>query len=148
MRLVFGGAIALILLVLYIFCVSFGLMVAFGFRGYSPADFHSGYSSTLSLIGGLVSALVIAELAVTKPGETPIARNLDPASAAIGENVLNWVGRIAWFYVFCWILFGLATFVVGTLLYPTRLQVLTDHGQAWLGLAVTASYAYFGLNQK
>jgi hypothetical protein len=41
---------------------------------FAAGNFTTGFASTMTTVGGLVSALVIAELAITKPGEVPIAR--------------------------------------------------------------------------
>jgi hypothetical protein len=100
---------------------------------------------TMTTVGGLVSALVIAELAVTRPGESPAGRvlNTNPSQEVI--NILK-ITTIA--YLLVWTLFGLLAFMVGFLLHPGVLQPLTDLGQSWLGLAVAAAYAYLGINQK
>jgi hypothetical protein len=95
----------------------------------------------MSLVGGLVSALVIAELAVTKPGEAPVARAIGGASAA-PTLTLTIVTAI---YLVVWSFAGLAAYVVGPMWYPGKLQPLTDLGQSWLGLAVAAAYSYFGI---
>jgi hypothetical protein len=98
-------------------------------------------AQALSLIGGLVSALVIAELAIAKPGEAPARR-------ALPNDAANWAVRtvsiVSTFYVLAWIGAGLTAFMVG-LYHPKEVPPLTTLGQAWLGLAVSAAYAYFGL---
>ncbi|HYN45327.1 MAG TPA: hypothetical protein VES64_01410 [Allosphingosinicella sp.] len=141
MKLIFGGAIALVLLGLYIYSVVFAVMLAQSPEGGTLND---GMLLALTTIGGLVSALVIAQLAVTKPGETPVVRTLTAAQqgSAATVTIVTWV---AWIYVAAWIVLGVTAFVVGAMMYPGKVQSLTDLGQSWLGLAVPAAYAYFGL---
>jgi hypothetical protein len=45
-----------------------------GIGGMTPQSFTPQMASALATIGGLISALVIAELALTRPGEAPAAR--------------------------------------------------------------------------
>ena len=141
MKLIFGGAIALVLLGLYIYSVVFAVMLAESPEG---GTLNSGMLLALTTIGGLVSALVIAQLAVTKPGEAPVVRTLTTAQqgSAATVTIVTWV---AWAYVAAWIVLGVIAFVVGAMMYPGKVQSLTDLGQSWLGLAVPAAYAYFGL---
>jgi hypothetical protein len=149
MKLLFGGFIAIILLILYEYAVYQGIVVVMcldtpGCTQYTADSFSSGFAHAMSLIGGLVSALVIAELAVTKPGETPVARVIGGLSAGA---VLNWTLIIVtMIYLVVWVVAGLAAYVVGTMWYPGKLQPLTDLGQSWLGLAVAAAYSYFGIS--
>jgi hypothetical protein len=106
--------------------------------------FNDQMASALSLIGGLVSALVIAELAITKPGEMPLQRaytDTDKVSKKAFIRIVT-IG-----YVIVWIITGLTAFIV-SLRKPDILQPLTDLGQTWLGLAVAAGYAYFGITPK
>jgi hypothetical protein len=149
LKFIFGGVIAIILLLIYVYAIVVGINVVGacvateGCRSAPPDSFNTGMVTALTLIGGLVSALVIAVLAVTRPGEGP-ARALNLNSPAIPHTILNVVTGL---YLAVWILAGLAAFFVGFLQHPGVLQSLTDLGQSWLGLAVAAAYSYFGLNQ-
>jgi hypothetical protein len=149
MKFLFGGFIAIILLILYEYAVYEALMVVMcdgpsGCTRYTADSFTPGFSHAMSLIGGLVSALVIAELAITKPGEAPVARAIGGVSAG---PALSWTLTIVTaIYLAVWVIAGLAAYVVGTMWYPGKLQPLTDLGQSWLGLAVAAAYAYFGIS--
>lgn len=143
---VFGGLIAFILLgiylhLIYVACRMVGCLSTAGCTSYTPASFNDGMAQALSIIGGLVSALVIAELAVTKPGEAPAARVLADDASARTKGVLKIVTAV---YVLSWIVAGLVAFILG-LYHPKELPPLTSLGQAWLGLAVASSYAYFGI---
>ncbi len=149
MKLLFGGFIAVILLILYEYAVYEAVMVVMcvstsGCSQYTADSFTPGFSHAMSLIGGLVSALVIAELAVTKPGEAPVARAIGGAAAG---PTLSWTLTIVTaIYLVVWVIAGLAAYVIGTMWYPGKLQPLTDLGQSWLGLAVAAAYSYFGIS--
>jgi hypothetical protein len=99
---------------------------------------------TLNVIAGLVSALVIAELAVTQPGEAPMARVLADGASQPSKTILKTV-TIA--YVLVWLIAGLVAFMKG-IYYPKALPALTSVGQAWLGLAVASAYAYFGIKPQ
>ena len=149
MKLLFGGSIAVILLILYEYSVYEAVMVVMcldtpGCTQYTADSFTPGFSHAMSLIGGLVSAMVIAELAVTNPGEAPMARALGGASI---DAKLSWILTIVTIiYLVVWVIAGLAAYVVGTMWYPNKLHPLTDLGQSWLGLAVAAAYSYFGIS--
>jgi hypothetical protein len=149
MKVFFGALIAVILLGLYVYSVIYTISVVNcvstpGCTTSTVADITDGIVTALTLIGGLVSALVIAELAITKPGEPPVARVLDQNSSSTPGKALK-VVTLA--YLLVWIATGLAAFIVGYMQYPKVVQPLTDLGQSWLGLAVAAGYAYFGIRQ-
>jgi hypothetical protein len=149
MRLLFGGLIAVILLCLYEYCVYEAIMMVTcvaktGCTQFKPDDFTPGFAHAMNLIGGLVSALVIAELAITEPGKSPVAH-------AVGVAAPGWEASwtltiVTSLYLLVWVVTGLAAYVVGTMWWPGKLQPLTDLGQGWLGLAVAAAYAYFGIS--
>jgi len=150
MKLIFGGLIAVILLALYTYAVQFAISVATciskaGCSDLTLDSFTGGFASTMTTVGGLVSALVIAELAITKPGEAPVARALDATASPRANKILKVVTGA---YLLVWVVVGLAAYVVGNMWYPDKLKPLTDLGQAWLGLAVAAGYAYFGIKQE
>lgn len=146
MKAAFGGLIAVILLALYVHLMRVAILVVdcintAGCTKYSASFFNDGMSQAMSIIGGLISALVIAELAITKPGEAPVARVLALDAKQTSVNILKIVTTI---YILVWIVAGLWAFIVG-LYHPKDLPPLTNIGQSWLGLAVSASYVYFNL---
>ncbi len=146
MQLLFGGLISVILLGVYVHLVRIAIKVVYclsipGCSEYSAAYFNEGMAQALSVIGGLVSALVIAELAIAKPGEAPARHTLARNASTLAVRAVSIVSVV---YVLVWIGAGLAAFLVG-LYHPKEVPPLTTLGQAWLGLAVSASYAYFGL---
>ena len=148
MKLAVGGLIVTILLGLYVYSVGVAVLVVKcvstkGCTNYPLASFTDGMAQALALIGGLVSALVVAELAITKPGEPPLARAITSSPSGMKPTTVKW---LTWTYILVWIGAGLTAYVVGQMQHPNVLQPLTDFGQAWLGLAVAAGYAYFGIN--
>jgi hypothetical protein len=149
-KTIFGGVIAVILLGLYVYTVIVALVVTSCLskgtvcKSYTKDSFTSGMSVTMAMVGGLVSALVIAELAITKPGQSPAARALNANPSEQAKSILQ-ITTVS--YLLVWILFGLLAFIVGFLQHPGILQPLTDLGQSWLGLAVAAAYAYLGIKQ-
>lgn len=113
-----------------------------GSSSLSVKDITQGLIFVNTTVAGLVSALVIAELAVTQPGQTPGARILAEGIATKRKKISN---TIAAFYVSIWMLAGLAALIFGVILYPGVSSTLSDAGTTWLGLAVAAGYSYFGI---
>lgn len=149
MQVVFGGVIAVILLGIYLHLIRVAYLVVdcvttSGCTKYDVTYFNDGMAQALSIVGGLVSALVIAELAVTKPGEAPAARALADNASDRAKSVLKIITAV---YVLTWILAGLVAFFMG-LYHPKVLLPVTNLGQSWLGLAVASSYAYFGIKPR
>ena len=149
MQLIFGGLISVVLLGIYLHLVRLAIKVALclartGCTTYSKTFFNDSMGQALSVIGGLVSALVIAELAVTKPGEAPVTRVLAKDASPLAVRT---VSIVAIFYVLVRAGAGLAAFLTG-LYHPEAVPPLTTLGQAWLGLAVSSAYAYFGIKAR
>jgi len=146
MQRLFGGLISVVLLGIYVHLVRVAVNVVncvstTGCSEYPASYFNEGMAQALAVIGGLVSALVIAELAIAKPGEAPARRALAQDASALAIRTVSIVSTI---YVLVWIGAGLTAFLVG-LYHPKEVPPLTTLGQSWLGLAVSAAYAYFGL---
>lgn len=140
-KAIFGSVIAVILLGLYVYLI----WVASGDVGCTPPGctpkFTEKMSSALSLIAGLVGALVIAELAITEPGEAPMARVFAQDPTILVKRILKVVTTI---YIGTWILAGLGALLV-SLRNVAQPTALTNLGESWFGLAIAASYSYFGL---
>jgi ABC-type thiamin/hydroxymethylpyrimidine transport system permease subunit len=145
MKLIFGGLISILLLGIYVHLIIVAIRVVYcvapACTAFPPDYFNEGMAQALSVVGGLVSALVIAELAITKPGHAPATRALAPSSSV---GAVRTVSIVSVCYVMVWLAAGMTAFFVG-LYHPKSLPVLTTLGQAWLGLAVSSAYAYFGL---
>jgi hypothetical protein len=149
MQATFGGAIAVILLGIYLHLIRVAYLVVdcvttAGCTTYPQGYFNDGMAQALAIVGGLVSALVIAELAATKPGDAPAARALADDASDRTKSILKIVSAV---YVLAWMGAGLTAFFVG-LYHPKELPPLTNLGQAWLGLAVASAYAYFGIKPR
>lgn len=147
---IFGSVLAVILLLLY--AVSAWVMILAILDSCSGAGcvdsvrtrFGEGFSYVLTTVGGLVSALVIARLSIATPGQAPGFRRFDEMSAR-ARLISNWVSGI---YLLVWASTGLAALVVGVMLHPGIIPTVSDLGTVWLGLAVAAGYAYFGLTPR
>jgi len=147
MKVVAGGVIAVVLLGFYILLVHSAIDVAncIGTHGcvdLTTASFNEVESQAMSVLGGLVSALIISELAIAKPGEAPGSRLLAAGASNKARNILRWTTGL---YIGAWLVTGAWAFWTG-LHHPAALPALTTIGQAWLGLSVASSYAYFGLS--
>jgi hypothetical protein len=138
-RLNFGGVLAFALLGLFLFALVESLLLASSCSTSScPLDDYTAL--LLQTLGALVSAVVVSELAVTNPGEAPGTRIAADLSAAQGTAVKT----LASVYIVAWLISGLFLVVVGSQ-HPTVPQVLSA-GKEWLGFAIAAAYAYFGVS--
>ena len=96
----------------------------------------------LNVVGGLVSALVIAELAITQPGDLPSAQILKRRHTK-SEHKLATIISTA--FIVVWLLGGAAA-VLMYLLYPNAIPTtLSEFAKAWLGLALASAYSYLGI---
>ena len=154
--MIFGGAIAYILLFLYAGTLSYMIikviyhskalaMAACTLKPPVTLEFREGITLVVTLIGGLISALVVAKLAETSPGETPQLMRL-PENASRGTQKAS--SLLAVGYLMVWLLCGLAALIIGVMVFPGISNTLADIGTTWLGLAVASGYAYFGLSPK
>jgi hypothetical protein len=143
-KLIVGGIIAYILLALYGGIVIYIILKVISFAA-NPSAFpepHGGIVYVLTTVGALVSALVISRMTVTTPGTDP-AMFKQPADSP--ETDLRFV---VWCYLILWTVIGLAALIVGVLVYPDISKTLGEFGTTWLGTAVAAGYAYFGIDPK
>ena len=146
-RAIFGGLIAVFLLALYAYAVVIAITTAWCIsmgcpHGYNK-ELNEGIISVLDLVGGLVAALVVAELAVTQPGQPPSARIL-AIQLPTPPTILKW---IAAGYLLVWVLCGVAEVLVGYLWYPNVVPALTAASKSWFGIAIAAGYSYLGVKQ-
>jgi hypothetical protein len=120
-----------LLLALYVLLVVVGIAYSCSFSG--------DMATALPLIAGLVSALVVSELALTQPGEVPSGR-----SFAAGETDGAVLRTVTTVYIVVWLFCGLASLLYGWF-KPDAIDAIKTLGKAWLGIAVAAGYAYFGV---
>jgi hypothetical protein len=146
----FGALISLALLALYGYAVAYAVSAASCLSGAGAAtcggysaDLNTGVVLVLTLIGGLVSALVVAELAITPP-KTPVTGRLfapdDPANDRI---IATWVTAA---YLLGWLVTGATLVIVCLINHPDVVPQATSAAKTWLGLAVVAGYSYLGVN--
>lgn len=143
-KTIMGGLLACILLGIYAFLM---------WQAISPAlegdcdvvcqgkQFTDKMAAALLTIGTLVSGVIIAELAITRPSQTPGVRLLDSSPSPRALQVLK---IVVYAYLAVWLICGLTAFLVGLL--KDVHKPLLDAGNAWLGLALSAGYAFFGIN--
>ena len=132
-KTIMGGLLACILLGIYTFLM---------WHAISPAlegncdvvcqgkQFTDKMAAALLTIGTLVSGVIIAELAITRPSQTPGVRLLDSSPSPRALQVLK---IVVYAYLAVWLICGLTAFLV-SLLKDVH-KPLLDAGNAWLGLA-------------
>lgn len=140
--LLFGTVIAIILLALYTFTMLYMIIVVFQCQP-GQCTITPGIIFVHTTVAGLVSALVVAQLAVARPGEVPGASTL---ASELSDALKPTANYIAAGYVLVWIISGLAALVFGVMLYPDKIETLSNAGTTWLGIAVAAAYSYFGID--
>ena len=148
-KLLFGGLVAVILLGLYAYATVYAIQAALCLGSGAPCtdyskDLNEGIVTVLNMVGGLVSALVIAQLAITEPGDPPGGGLLADDATNTTKNIVQFIS-IA--YVAVWAACGLAALIVGYMKYPNLVPQLTAAAKSWLGLAVAAGYSYLGLKR-
>ncbi len=150
MKLAFSAVVSIVLLGIYVYLVVRGVNVVgcisdVNCSDLTPVDFNDRMASSLAMIGGLISGLVIAELSVTEPGEVPAARLVAPSIAKHRPGLMQIITGL---YLLVWLLAGLSAYFFGYLTVdPDVLPPLANIGQSWLGVAVGAAYAYFGIRR-
>ena len=101
-----------------------------------------GVNLILNVVGGLVSALVVAELAVTNPGELPSAQLLNRRMSRSSKQLRTILSTA---FIIVWILCGVISIVI-YVLYPNQTPAaLSEFAKAWLGLALASAYSYLGI---
>ena len=140
-RLTFGGILAFALLGLFVYAVVLALTVAYNCT--STCSLSEGVAALLETIGALVSAVVVSELSVTKPKEAPGTRLAEGYS----EGQRAAVKVLASTYILVWLITGLGLVILGWVQKPTVPQVASA-AKEWLGFAIAAAYAYFGISPQ
>jgi hypothetical protein len=151
---VFGAVVVYILLLLYVGTILY-MTLAVVKHGRAAArnpdptpklEFPPGLVNIVTVIGGLVSALVVAKLTIKEAEDLFGLMGLLPADASSRAKMVSEI--LIWAYLAMWLLTGLLAFVVGVLIYPDSSTTLAQIGTTWLGLAVAAAYAYFNIKPK
>jgi hypothetical protein len=139
-RLIVGAVLSGALLALYAFVLVEAIQFARAATGAKePTD---GAFWILHAIGGLVSALVAAQLAVVpEPGGTTKMRLFVLGGVEADKTATT----IALVYLFVWLALGFAAVIFGLVRYENPVPELADFAKTWIGLALAAVYAYFGI---
>jgi hypothetical protein len=144
-KVIIGGMIAYILLLLYTGIAAYIIIKVLecaGDASCSKLDLRQGLVYVLTTVGGLVSALVVSRMTTTTPGSDPAVFTHFKDGQPLVVNV------IVWCYLIIWTFTGLASLVVGVIIFPDICKTLSDIGTTWLGMAVAAGYAYFNIDPK
>jgi hypothetical protein len=143
-KYIIGGIIAYILLGLYTGIIVYMIYEMFMCAGRPDCLVipSAGINYVLTTVGGLISALVISKLAITTPGTDPSLFEY------IAQDTTRFARIVTWFYLGLWTISGLFSLVLGVLIYPDTCKTLSDIGTTWLGTAVAAGWAYFGLDPQ
>jgi hypothetical protein len=138
-RLITGAVISGALLALYALVLVEAIQFARGASGRPPTE---GAYWILQTIGGLVSALVTAQLALApRPGDGGGARLFVLGGVPAGKAAT----AIALLYLAVWLALGFAAVVFGLVRYQQLVPPLADFAREWIGLALAASFAFFGI---
>jgi hypothetical protein len=139
---ILNGIIAIILLFIYSFTLGY-MIIAVGKWDQSGGDliFNNNIIWVANVVGGLVAGVIIANLALSKPGETPVSQ-VTEISKEYGPSLLK---TVIWIYIAVWLLIGTATFLVGVILRPEVNEILNEIGKYWLGILLGSAYAWFGI---
>lgn len=140
----FGSLLALILLVLYTLIVGYMIskVMTHGSSDTPFTGFKYGLIYIVTTVGGLISALVIGKLAITDPTEVPVMMKMNVAGQ---PEMDRWATILSYVYLGTWVLVGLSCLVVGVIFYPDTSRTVSDIGTTWFGLAIAASYSFFGI---
>ena len=137
MKDIFGPLASFSLLSIYVYLLYKGVT--------HDMPFNDGMSYAFNTINGLISAIVIAELAITRTGEAPAAllfqSNLDN-KPHISKKILSSI------FLIVWILAGFVAFYSSQIIVQTTVVEISELGKSWIGLLVGAAYAYFGINSS
>ena len=146
-QLIFGGILATILLGFYIWSIVDAVSIAIDCNAGTNCSnqFTSNMSFLLNSLGGLISATVVGVLGATESGEFPGVRTF-------GKNITGTFQAIAAympsFYILVWVISGVVIVIYGFILHPDAVEPLSAQAKVWLGTALAAVYAYFGINPK
>src|SRR5262245_37230767 len=140
---VFSGLITVVLLGLYLYAVwtvhsAVRCLNTPGCTKYTQ-ELSDPILTILNLVGGLVSALVIAILAITPPGQ------LVSGTFGAQKPIAKWFTEIvSILYLVAWVASGVLL-LWDWLRFPNTIPAVATTARSWLGLAVGAAYAYLGL---
>jgi hypothetical protein len=139
---ILNGIIAIVLLLIYSFTLGHMILKV---MNWDMADgnliFNNNIIWVANVVGGLIAGVIIANLALSKPGETPVTQ-VREISRQYGQKLLK---TVIWSYITVWLLIGTAAFLVGVILFPEINNTLNEIGKYWLGILLGSAYAWFGI---
>jgi hypothetical protein len=139
---ILNGIIAIILLIIYSFTLGYMILKVFNWdQDNGDLVFNNNIIWVANVVGGLVAGVIIANLALSKPGETPVTQ-VREMSRQYGRTLLK---TVIWSYISVWLLIGIATFLVGVIFSPDVNNTLNEMGKYWLGILLGSAYAWFGI---
>jgi hypothetical protein len=152
-KLIFGGLIATVLLGLYVWSI-IDAATAARTGGVITADI----SFLLNSVGALITATVLAVLGATQPGELPAGKTFEKGLTGMARKIAAYMPAV---YIFVWIICGVITVLYGFhMIFPAAKPgtisandieaagALNASAKAWLGSAIVAVYAYFGITPE
>ena len=148
MRNIMRGVLSFFLLTIYTIAMYMMLSQVYewGHAGDpGPHDFPANLVWIVTTIGTLVSALVITTLSIAERSGQP---DIPLVKANNNGEKPGWVKKLANLYIAVWFLVGFSASILGLLLFPDINQTLSDIGKSFIGLAIAAAYALFGVEPK
>ncbi|WP_250501739.1 hypothetical protein [Caballeronia sp. AZ7_KS35] len=144
------AVITISLLILYAFAVATLVNDALCADGRGNCRTIGQPTELIATLQSVVSAIIIAVLAVTPSKSLPNLARFGGLSTS--THRLDLASLIALAYCLVWLVAGGAAFVVGHFLLSAQAKVqfssLVDLGTSWLGLVIGAAYAYLGVEPK
>ena len=149
-QLLFGGVLAVLVLGLYGYSVYEAVDLARECKDDKGNDIvgctrelSGNLTLFFNVIGGLISAVVVGVLGSTNRGDLP-------AKEAFEKNLKGYTAIIAGympsFFILFWIICGVYMILCGFLTFNIDpVPSLTVQTKAWIGTAIGAVYAYFGI---
>jgi hypothetical protein len=139
------GAIACILLLIYLLTLGNVILSVLQWNQES-GDYIPGVNIVwvINILGGLVSGVVIGNLALADRGSTPL-NQVKILAEDYGKKLMQ---TIVWIYIIVWLLIGFSSFYVGVIRCPDVSVTLNEIGKSWLGILVGAAYAWFGIKKS
>ena len=143
-QLLFGGLLATILLGFYIWSIVDAVSIARACKIGSNCteQFSSGMSFLLNSLGGLIAATVVGVLGATQTGEFPAKKTFERNLTGIVKTIAAYMPSV---YILFWIVCGVIMVIYGFITYPEAVAPLSAQAKVWLGTAIAAVYAYFGI---
>jgi hypothetical protein len=137
-----NGIIAIVLLLIYSFTLGHMILKVMNWNmAEGNLIFNNNIIWVANVVGGLIAGVIIANLALSKPGETPVTQ-VREISRQYGQKLLK---TVIWSYITVWLLIGTAAFLVGVILFPEINNTLNEIGKYWLGILLGSAYAWFGI---